>query len=110
MSQRLTDTELAAEYQRGEFDYERAFHGMCYRSGNWDSGKFATYDRRATLERFATLPHFDEDDDLPALPTLGAELANYIEELESLLENDQGIEGAAVPAELREILDRTEAV
>lgn len=56
----FTDAELAAEYQRGEFDYERAFHGMCYLSGNWNPDKFATHERRATLERFATLPHYDE--------------------------------------------------
>lgn len=59
---RLTDAERAAEYWRGEFDYERAFHGMCYLSGNWDPGKFSTYERRAVLERFATLPHYDEPD------------------------------------------------
>jgi hypothetical protein len=56
---RFTEAELAAEYQRGEFDYERAFHGMRYLSGNWNPDKFATYERREILERFATLPHFD---------------------------------------------------
>jgi len=59
---RLTNAEIAAEYQRAEFDYERAFHGMCYLSGRWKPDKFSTHDRRAVMERFATLPHYDETD------------------------------------------------
>jgi hypothetical protein len=60
VEKRFTDAEMNAEYWRSEFDYERAFHSICYLSGNWKADKFTTHERRAILERFATLPHHDD--------------------------------------------------
>jgi hypothetical protein len=56
VSKRLTGPELAAEYWRAyRDDLSVAFYG-------WDEGQRETdWDMVETLERFAALPHYDEE-------------------------------------------------
>ena len=50
----------------------------------------------------------DELEAKPQPENLRSELIEYVELLEHLDANDEGIDGNAVPRELREILKRTE--
>ncbi|QDG65816.1 hypothetical protein NIBR502772_05945 [Pseudarthrobacter sp. NIBRBAC000502772] len=54
-AKRLTDAELAAEYWRSTWDAQ-----SCYHDGS-DEDITATRKEYEALERFATLPHYDED-------------------------------------------------
>lgn len=63
---RLTSVELAAEYWRAQDDVSCADDPSGSKPGTWpngydrENGQFLDDARLETLERFATLPHYDE--------------------------------------------------
>lgn len=61
-SKRLTNAELAAEYWQAQHDFAFIAEGMIWGQmcGHWSFGEDAASARTKTLERFATLPHYDE--------------------------------------------------
>lgn len=59
---RLEDPELAAEYWRADGDATLTTEGIGVTNlGTWSQREAATISRLCTLERFATLPHYDEE-------------------------------------------------
>lgn len=59
---RLSDAELAAEYWRAQHDFAFIAEGIIWGQmcGHWSFGEDDASARTKTLERFATLPHYDE--------------------------------------------------
>lgn len=61
-SKRLTGAELAAEYWRADGDQFAICEGITWEGqvGEWPTGEKAALHRQRILERFATMPHYDE--------------------------------------------------